>query len=125
MIVGLGIDLVECSRFERELAQGEWTREDGVFTGKEILYCRAGKHAARRYATCFAAKEATLKALGTGAGDLASFREVELRVGSGSECRIVLHGRLVSKVRRLGARYINLAIAAAKKQTGAMVILES
>jgi holo-[acyl-carrier protein] synthase len=125
VIVGLGIDLVENSRFERELGRGEWTREDGIFTGEEILYGRSGRHAARRYAACFAAKEAALKALGVGVEDLAVFREVEVRFGRGSVCGIVLHDRLQSKAGRLGVRHINLSIAAANKQTGAMVILES
>ena len=125
MIVGLGVDLVENRRFQRELARGEWLREEGIFSGEEILYCRAGKQVAQRYAACFAAKEAVLKALGVGVKDVAIFREVEVRPGLGSECRIVLHARLQSKAGRLGLRRINLSISAAKKQTAAMVVLES
>ena len=125
VIVGLGIDLVDNSRFEQELARGQWTRADGIFTGEEILYSRSGRHAAQRYAACFAAKEAALKALGVGVEDLAIFREVEVRFGRGGVCGIVLHDRLQLEAGRLGVRHINLSIAGAKKQTGAMVILES
>ncbi len=125
MIVGLGIDLIENRRIEQELARGEWAREDGIFSGEEIRRCNTGKKPARRYAACFAAKEAALKALGAAVGDLAIFREVEVEFETGGEYGIVLHDRLQAEAGRLGVRHINLAIAATKTQTGAMVILES
>jgi holo-[acyl-carrier protein] synthase len=125
VIVGLGIDLIENGQVEQELARGEWVRENGIFSGEEIRYCSIGKKPALRYAACFAAKEATLKALGAGVEDLAIFREVEINVGTGSKHGIVLHHRLQADARRLGVRRINLSIAAAKRQTGAIVILES
>ena len=125
MIVGLGIDLIENRRVEQELARGEWAREDGIFSSEEIRHCNTGKKPARRYAACFAAKEAALKALGAGVGDLAIFRKVEVKFGTGSEYGIVLHDRLQSEAGRLGVRHINLSIAATETQTGAMVILES
>jgi holo-[acyl-carrier protein] synthase len=125
VIVGLGIDVIENRRVEQELARGEWAQEDGIFSGAEIRQCNTGKKPARRYAACFAAKEAALKALGAAVGDLAIFREVEVKFGTGSEHGIVLHDRLKSEAGRLGVRHINLSIAATKTQTGAMVILES
>jgi len=125
VIVGLGIDLIENCRVEQELARGEWVGEDGIFSREEIRYCSLGRKPARRYAACFVAKEAALKALGAGVGDLAIFREVEVKVGSGSKHEIVLHHRLQADARRLGVGQINLSIAASKRQTGAMVILES
>jgi holo-[acyl-carrier protein] synthase len=125
VIVGLGIDLIENRRVEQELSRGEWVREDGIFSREEIRYCSMGKKPARRYAACFAAKEAALKALGAGVGDLAIFHEVEVKAGTGSKHGIVLHHRLQSHARRLGVRQINLSVAATKRQTGAMVILES
>ncbi len=125
MIVGLGIDLIENRRVELELARGPWVQKDGIFSGEEIRHCRTGKNPALRYAACFAAKEAALKALGAGVEDSAIFREVEVKVGTGSEYGIVLHDRLRSMAGRLGVRHINLSITATKRQTGAMVILES
>ncbi len=124
MIVGLGIDLIENRRVERELARGGY-REGSIFSGEEIRHCDAGKQPARRYAACFAAKEAVLKALGMGAEDLASFREVEVEFGAGSHYGIVLHDRPRAEAGRLGVRHINVSIATDKTQTGAMVILES
>ena len=61
MIVGLGIDLLENNRVERELARGDWLLNEGIFTREEIKDCSGSRKPALRYAACFAAKEATLK----------------------------------------------------------------
>jgi holo-[acyl-carrier protein] synthase len=123
MIVGLGIDLVATSRVERELAQGEWRLGDGIFTSREISRCSRDRRPAICYAACFAAKEATLKALGVEVADLGMMREVEVELGD--RCAIVLHDRMKSESEHLGVRHIRLSIAASKRQTGAMVIVES
>ena len=123
MIVGLGIDLVANSRVERELARNEWLLGDGIFTSQEISRCSRNKRPALCYAACFAAKEATLKALGVEVADLGMMREVEVELGD--RCAIVLHDRMKSESEHLGVRHIRLSIAPSKRQTGAMVILES
>jgi len=125
VIRGMGIDLIENRRFQQELAQDEWKPESGIFTREEVRACRSGKHHDRRYAACFAVKEAALKALGVCVGDLAIFREVEVRFGPAGPSAIVLRDRLKSEAGRLGVRRVHLSIAAARKQTGAMVVLES
>jgi holo-[acyl-carrier protein] synthase len=125
VIVGLGVDLLENSRVAQELARGDWRQENGVFTSEEIKRCSTGKNPALRYAACFAAKEATLKALGIGVSDLAMFREVEIALDENGEYAVVLHNRLKSESEQLGVRHIRVSVAAAAKQTGAMVILES
>ena len=125
MILGLGVDLVENRRVTQELARGDWRPENGVFTRAEIERCSTGKDPALRYAACFAAKEATLKALGVGVSDWAVFREVEIGLDKNGEYAVVLHDRLKSQAEQLGVRHIRVSIAAAAKQTGAMVILES
>ncbi|MGZ4813584.1 MAG: holo-ACP synthase [Terriglobales bacterium] len=125
MIVGVGIDLVANSRVERELARGEWLLGDGVFTTGEISRCRRNRRPAICYAACFAAKEATLKALGIEVADLGILREVELDLGEGGKSAVVLHERLKSESEHLEVKRIRVAIASGKQQTGAMVILES
>ena len=125
MIVGLGVDLLENIRVAQELARGDWRQENGVFTSEEIKRCSTGKNPALRYAACFAAKEATLKALGIGVSDLAMFREVEIALDENGEYAVVLHNRLKSESEQLGVRHIRVSVAAAAKQTGGMVILES
>jgi len=123
VIVGTGIDLFEISRMEGELARGNWRLRDGVFTPHEIEYCDAGRQPPRRYAACFAAKEAALKALGAEAADLRDFREVDVRFGTPDG--IELRGRLRAMARKLGAQHITSTVAVTRNWVGAMVILES
>jgi holo-[acyl-carrier protein] synthase len=62
-IVGLGVDLCEIARMERALARHP-TMRARVFTPEEIAYCDAKARPAESYAGRFAAREATIKALG-------------------------------------------------------------
>lgn len=62
-IVGLGVDICEIARMERALARHPTMRER-VFTAAEITYCDAKARPAESYAGRFAAREATIKALG-------------------------------------------------------------
>jgi holo-[acyl-carrier protein] synthase len=124
VIVGLGIDLLENSRMERELARGDWLLNEGIFTREEIKHCSGSRKPALRYAARFAAKEATLKAMNARISDLTIFREIEVQAGTDSEYRLVLHGGLRRQSERLGARRTRLAIAGNAKHTVAMVILE-
>jgi holo-[acyl-carrier protein] synthase len=125
VIVGVGVDLLENSRVAQELARGEWRQGDGIFTHEEMKRCTTGKNPALSYAASFAAKEATLKALGVEISDLAMFHEVEIILSMTGAHAVVLHDRLQSVSEQLGVRHIRVSIAAAAKQTGAMVILES
>ena len=125
MIVGLGTDIVETSRVARELERGPWLDQDGIFTLAEIAHCSTARNPAQRYAVCFAAKEAALKALGTDVEDIGLFREVEVGFGSSLERRMILHGRAQNIATKLGIRNLRLSIAVERKSVGAMVILES
>lgn len=125
MIVGLGTDLIETSRVAGELARSRWRVCEGVFTAAEIACCNRSGKPEQRFAACFAAKEATLKALGMEVSDLGLFREAEIQSASGVEGTILLHERLKARAEDLGVRHINLSIALARRCVGAMVILES
>ncbi len=124
MIVGLGIDLLETSRVERELARGDWPPPDGIFTPAEVGRCRSALRPAPYYAACFAAKEATLKALDLAVDDLAMFREVEVEPDGGGH-RLVLHGRPRVRAEQLGVRQAKLSITHDAGHVAVMVILEA
>jgi holo-[acyl-carrier protein] synthase len=62
-IVGLGVDICEIARMERALGRHPTMRER-VFTPEEITYCDSKARPAESYAGRFAAREATIKALG-------------------------------------------------------------
>jgi len=92
VILGLGIDLVEVARMEHAIGRGERLVER-LFTAAEIAYCRRHKEPARHFAARFAAKEAGLKALGTGLRLGVSWRELEVRRERGQAPTLVLSGR--------------------------------
>ena len=65
MIVGIGCDIIEIERIARAIKRESFIQR--VFTAKEAAYCQSrGQQAAASFAARFAAKEAVLKALGTG-----------------------------------------------------------
>ena len=67
MIVGTGIDICEVGRMEKALTAGHGTRlRERVFTPAEVAYAQRKANPYQRYAARFAAKEAGMKALGTG-----------------------------------------------------------
>ncbi len=124
MILGIGADWIEIGRIEGELSRGEWTPEQGIFTAGEIRECDAAPAPAARYAACFAAKEAAMKALGVQAEDLLMFREVEVGFAEGRAHQVRLHGRIKSAAERLGVHHVRLAVSRSAGQTGAVIILE-
>jgi holo-[acyl-carrier protein] synthase len=78
MIFGTGIDIVDISRFERFVREGNVPLINRLFTAGEIEYCMARKRSAQHYALRFAAKEAFLKALGTGLREGLSWQDMEV-----------------------------------------------
>ncbi len=124
MILGIGTDTLEVRRVERELMRGGWVPEDGVFTTGEIRHCGSALNPAERYACCFVAKEAALKALGLGADDLGVFREVEVRAAADGKHEIAFLGRVKAAAEQLGARNIRLSISVDARQAVAIVVLQ-
>jgi holo-[acyl-carrier protein] synthase len=66
LIFGAGVDIIAVERMEKTLRNDEYDIISSAFTQDEIAYCRSKKNDAETYAGFFAAKEAFLKALGTG-----------------------------------------------------------
>jgi len=90
---GIGIDLAPIPRFREIVARWDDRFLRRVFTEGEIAYCRARRDPIPHFAARFAAKEATLKALGTGLAMGIAWREMEVRRERGGEPRMVLSGR--------------------------------
>ena len=78
-IVGTGIDIVECLRIAQMIERHGELFITRVYTDHEIEYCSARKAATQHYAGRWAAKEAVLKALGTGWRRGISWRDIEIR----------------------------------------------
>src|SRR5882762_3925689 len=109
MIVGLGVDVCDVARIRRALEGRIGARfRARVFTRAEQAYCEArrrGRFAS--YAARFAAKEAAMKALGTGWAQGVGWRDFEVVRARSGPPRIVLHGRAAVLARRRGmARWL-------------------
>jgi holo-[acyl-carrier protein] synthase len=98
---------------------------DRIFTPAEIAYCESHRDRAERYAARFAAKEATMKALGTGWGKGVRWRDIEVSRQRGGRPTIVLHGAAREHAQRMGAQHISLSITHSGNFAFAEVILET
>lgn len=109
-MVGLGVDIVEVARMEQVLARSpSFARR--VFSEAECAYCDATALRAAHYAARFAAKEAVLKALGTGFSCGVGVRDVEVARGKNGRPMAVLSGRAAAIAQADGVREIALSLS--------------
>ena len=125
MIVGTGIDIAEVPRIAEAISRFGDRFLHRVFTDGEIKYCDAKANRVERYAARFAAKEAGMKALGTGWNHGVRFRDIEVRRQPGGRPTIVFHGKAAEFAAKLGAVNVALSLSHTAEQAIAQVILES
>ncbi len=106
--LGIGIDLVEIGRIEKAITRNGFIAR--VFSERERERCRDCSRPARRYAACFAAKEAASKALGTGMGGY-DWREVEMLVDEAGRPFLSLGGKIAEEAGRRGVREMMISIS--------------
>ncbi len=122
MIIGIGCDLAEVNRIKRALGFKGFAGR--VFTEREQGYCRArGVQAYASFAARFAAKEAFVKALGTG---LRGGRLTEIEVVNDGLGRpqLVLHGYFKEYAGGLGVQKIHLTLSHTRELAMAQIVLE-
>jgi holo-[acyl-carrier protein] synthase len=90
---GIGVDLVKIPRMREVITRWDERFLRRVFTEQEIAYCRGRRDPAPHFAARFAAKEAGMKALGTGLRLGVKWRELEVRRERGQAPTLELHGR--------------------------------
>ena len=125
MIVGTGIDIAEVPRIAASIQRfgGRFLRR--VFTAGEIRYCESKANRAERYAARFAAKEAAMKALGTGWNRGVRWRDIEVTREAGGRPTIIFHGKAGEIAAQLGAAHVALSLSHTAEQAIAQVILEN
>lgn len=101
-MIGIGNDLVDIARFRRALERTPKLRER-LFTEGERSYADARADPTERYAVRFAAKEAVMKALGVGLGDI-QLRDIEVQRAESGAPQIVLHGTAAELAESRGVR---------------------
>lgn len=125
MIVGTGIDVVEVSRMAAAIERFGDRFLERVFTPDEIRYCQSKANRVERFAARFAAKEAGMKALGTGWNHGVRWRDVEVQRQPGGRPALVFHGVAARFAQELGMNRAALSLTHTAAQAIAQVILES
>jgi holo-[acyl-carrier protein] synthase len=125
MIVGTGIDIAEVPRIAKTIARHGGRFLNRVFTAGEIRYCDSKANRVERYAARFAAKEAAMKALGTGWNHGVRWRDIEVSRQPGGRPTLVFHGKAAEFAARLGAAHVALSLTHTAEHAMAQVILES
>jgi len=127
-IVGTGVDIIEVERVERVLSRmptGVRFRRR-VFTEGEVAYCESrGRLRYQSYAARFAAKEAAMKAMGTGWNRNVGWSEIEVARERGHAPHILLHGKSAQFARRHNIAQLHLSISHTASHAIAHVIAES
>src|SRR5213593_1976444 len=123
VIVGSGIDIAEVPRIADAIKRYGQRFLNRVFTEGEMNYCESKANRTQRYAARFAAKEAAMKALGTGWNHGVRWRDIEVSRQSGGRPTISFHGKAAEFASKLGAVHIALSLSHTADQAIAHVIL--
>ena len=121
--VAVGIDILEVPRMRRFVERHGEGSDDRVFTDGEWAYARGKARQEEHLAARFAAKEAFLKALGTGLRHGMSLRDVEVRSDALGSPRIHLSGETERVFRERGGAWIQLSLSHQASLAVAVVLI--
>jgi len=124
MIVGTGIDIAEVPRIRKAIERFGDRFLQRIYTPGEIRYCEPKANRVERYAARYAAKEAAMKALGTGWNHGVRWRDCEVTRQPGCRPTLVFHGTAAAVATRLGVKHCALSLTHTSEQAMAQVILE-
>jgi holo-[acyl-carrier protein] synthase len=124
VIVGTGVDLCEVARIKEAIARHGRRFVERVYTEREITYAERKANRYERFAARFAAKEAGMKALGTGWRGGLGWRDLEVTNQPSGRPTLTFHRKAAEIAAKLGVRNISLSITHTAEQAMAMVILE-
>ena len=124
MILGLGLDLVEVERVRAAVERQGEAFIERVLTPDEAAYCRFQAEPSIHIAARFAAKEAFSKAIGTGIGEGAGWRDIEVVRRDSGKPELVLHGKARESAESMGVVGMHLSITHTRLTAAAVVVLE-
>ena len=111
MIVGMGIDIAEVPRIQAVIEAQKERFLRRVYTAREVRYCQSRKHAIEHFAGRWAAKEAILKAMGTGWSRGISWTDIEVRIGESGQPQVMVGGIAKEVARERGIADILISIS--------------
>jgi holo-[acyl-carrier protein] synthase len=124
MIVGTGVDIAEVPRVAAAIERFGHRFLRRIFTENEIRYCESKANRVERYAARFAAKEAALKAIGTGWKRGVTWRDVEVTREPGGRPTMTFHGKAAEFAGKLGMKRAHVSLSHTAEHAIAQVILE-
>ena len=98
-ILGTGIDIVETNRLKKLLLKKKSNFKNKIFTINEIAYCEKKLNIANCYSKRFAAKEAFVKALGTGFRKNINFKDIEVVNNHYGKPYLLINKRVINKIK--------------------------
>ncbi len=110
-IIGIGTDITECLRIARMIERHGELFLGRVFTPQEIRYCQSRKQSTQHFSARWAAKEAVLKALGTGWVRGISWRDIEIRTLEGGKPVVAVRGGIKQLVENLGVSQLLVSVS--------------
>ncbi len=125
MIIGIGIDFEEVDRIHEAIERHGQRFIERIFTPREIAYVEARANRSERYAVRFAAKEAAMKALGTGWSCGVSWLDCEVVNDAAGRPHLELHGRARAIAEEKGCRCRWVSLSHTRRGVIAQVVLEA
>jgi len=125
VIVGVGLDIAEIDRIGAAIARHGAPFLERIYTTREVSYCENHKNKFERYAARFAAKEAAMKALGTGWRGGVRWRDIEVVRQASGKPTLDLEGAARRFANDLGVKNISLTITHSGNLALAQVIFEN
>ena len=124
MIVGTGVDLCEVTRIRQAVQRYGSRFLDRIYTAAEIAYVERKANKFERYAARFAAKEAGMKAIGTGWRHGITWHDFEVTNLLSGKPTLAFHGAAAAVAGRMGVRNVSLSMTHTAETAMAMLILE-
>jgi holo-[acyl-carrier protein] synthase len=121
-VLGIGTDIVECLRIAKMIERHGELFINRVYTAEEIKYCQRRKAATQHFAGRWAAKEAILKALGTGWVKGISWRDMEVHSRANGQPVVAFRGGTREVVERLGVQEMLISISHCRSHATAYAI---
>ena len=100
-ILGTGIDIVETNRLKKLLLKKKSNFKNKIFTNNEIAYCEKKTNITNCYSKRFAAKEAFVKALGTGFRNNINFKDIEVVKNHYGKPYLLINKKVINKIKTL------------------------
>ncbi|MCX7767251.1 MAG: holo-ACP synthase [Candidatus Sumerlaeia bacterium] len=125
MIVGIGIDAVDLSRFKTSMTKYGERMLTRLFTPVEQEYCQRFVSPVEHFAVRFAAKEAFLKAIGTGKSRQIRWQDIEIVNEDSGKPNLVVYGEAARICNELGGRTLYVSLSHSQQVAVAVVVIEN